>query len=322
MEDQNMNSDEENKSSGDKEFVEKREDASKNMETAVTDSPSEIIDTSSAEIAVAAEVTPVTSEQTDTPAGLSQPNLQPTSDATVPTVERPPREPINIKIIYNKKKYDHFIDINCTILELKCDIEKLTGVPVATQKVMYKGSTQDTQTLKQLKVSKSANKFMVIGSTMDDLLKVATPDIKAANSSGAGTATATSKEPLCKQTVHKKVLDKHGKPEDVAVGIKGAALPLPNTPLSGMYNKYGGKTRLTFKLDSDELWIGTKERTQKIKMPSIKDIVSQPIEGHEDYHIMGIQLGSTEASKYWIYWVPAQYINAIKDTALGKWGEF
>ena len=58
--------------------------------------------------------------------------------------------------------------------------------------------------------------------------------------------------------VHKKVLDKHGKPEDIAVGMKGTALPLPSAPLSGMYNKYGGKTRLTFKLDSDELWIGTK----------------------------------------------------------------
>lgn len=35
-------------------------------------------------------------------------------------------------------------------------------------------------------------------------------------------------------------------------------MPLPQTPVSGMYNKHGGKTRLTFKLDQDELWIGTK----------------------------------------------------------------
>jgi len=57
---------------------------------------------------------------------------------------------------------------------------------------------------------------------------------------------------------HKKVLDKHGKPDDVPPGIKDTRHPLPQTPLSGMYNKYGGKTRLTFKLDTDELWIGTK----------------------------------------------------------------
>lgn len=38
-----------------------------------------------------------------------------------------PAEPIDIKIIYNKKKYDHTADLNNTILELKADIEKLTG---------------------------------------------------------------------------------------------------------------------------------------------------------------------------------------------------
>lgn len=48
----------------------------------------------------------------------------------------------------------------------------------------------------------------------------------------------------------------------------------------------GGKVRLTFKLELDQLWIGTKERTEKIPMTSIKNIVSEPIEGHSQYHIM------------------------------------
>ncbi|KAF6041426.1 UBFD1 [Bugula neritina] len=56
---------------------------------------------------------------------------------------------------------------------------------------------------------------------------------------------------------HKKVLDKHGKPEDIASGIKGSSVPLPPTPLSGMYNKDGGKTQHTLKLDQDELRIST-----------------------------------------------------------------
>lgn len=33
---------------------------------------------------------------------------------------------------------------------------------------------------------------------------------------------------------------------------------LPTVPLSGMFNKSGGKVRLTFKLEQDQLWIGTK----------------------------------------------------------------
>jgi hypothetical protein len=57
---------------------------------------------------------------------------------------------------------------------------------------------------------------------------------------------------------HKTVLDKHGKPDDVMPGIKNANDPLPSVPISGMYNKAGGKVRLTFKLDNDQLWIGTK----------------------------------------------------------------
>ncbi|XP_076366850.1 ubiquitin domain-containing protein UBFD1-like isoform X4 [Tachypleus tridentatus] len=130
-----------------------------------------------------------------------------------------------------------------------------------------------------------------------------------------------TKEPLCRQKIHKKVIDK-GVPDDCMPGIKNAKESLPPFPLSGMVNKSGGKVRLTFKLEVDQLWIGTKERTEKVGMNSIKNVISEPIEGHEEYHIMGLQLGPTEASRYWIYWVPAQYVDAIKDAVLGKWQYF
>ena len=58
--------------------------------------------------------------------------------------------------------------------------------------------------------------------------------------------------------VHKAVLEKYGKPEDAIPGVKNMREPLPSIPLSGMYNKSGGKVRLTFKLEQDQLWIGTK----------------------------------------------------------------
>lgn len=51
-------------------------------------------------------------------------------------------------------------------------------------------------------------------------------------------------------------------------------------------NKHGGKVRLTFKLENDQLWLSTKERTEKLPMGSIKNIISEPIEEHEEYHIM------------------------------------
>lgn len=54
------------------------------------------------------------------------------------------------------------------------------------------------------------------------------------------------------------MLDKYGKPDDIIPGIKNHREALPAMPLSGMYNKAGGKVRLTFKLEADQLWIGTK----------------------------------------------------------------
>ena len=65
---------------------------------------------------------------------------------------------------------------------------------------------------------------------------------------------------------HKTVLEKHGKPDDVIPGIKNRKDPLPSVPLSGMYNKSGGKVRLTFKLEQDQLWIGTKGNTGCVRV--------------------------------------------------------
>ena len=93
---------------------------------------------------------------------------------------------------------------------------------------------------------------------------------------------------------------------------------LPPTPLSGMIKQDGGPVRLTFKLETDELWIGTKERTHKLPMNSIKRVHSEPITDQEEYSIVGIQTGPTVKSTIWVYWVPSQYIDAIKDTILGS----
>uniref|UniRef100_A0A3P8NTP3 Ubiquitin-like domain-containing protein n=1 Tax=Astatotilapia calliptera TaxID=8154 RepID=A0A3P8NTP3_ASTCA len=253
------------------------------------------------------------------------------------------KETVDLKIIWNKNKYDLKIPVDSTGAKLKESIHSLTGLPPAMQKVMYKGLLPEDKTLREIKITNGA-KIMVVGSTINDVLAVNTPkeviqqEVKAEEN---------KKEPLCRQKQHRKVLDK-GKPDDIMPAIKGTKERLPTVPLSGMYNKSGGKVRLTFKLEQDQLWIGTKgkiianllllaalhhkdadnlnfssaERTEKVPMGSIKNIVSEPIEGHEDYHMMAFQLGPTEASQYWVYWVPAQFVDAIKDTVLGKWQYF
>ncbi|KAG7205439.1 hypothetical protein KM043_007431 [Ampulex compressa] len=238
-------------------------------------------------------------------------------DTAATTSQDPPRESIDFKVIYNKQKINVNFALDGTVGELKAHLQNIISVPQVMQKVMIKGLAKDDQTLRNLGVTKGA-KVMIVGSKLHDVLALSKPTKQDLTDESA---SATSKEPLSQQKIHRKILDR-GIPEDVMPGILDSQEPLPEFPLAGMLNKSGGKVRLTFKLEQDQLWIGTKERTDKISMNSIKGVLSEPIHDHPEYHIMGIQLGTTEASRYWIYWVPAQYISAIKDAILGKWCYF
>ncbi|RZF43143.1 hypothetical protein LSTR_LSTR012563 [Laodelphax striatellus] len=224
-------------------------------------------------------------------------------------------ELVDLTIIYNKIKFEIKFCLDENVGQLKKHLQNVINVPHSLQKVMIKGLAKDERSLRELGVVKGA-KIMVVGSKLEDVIAVSVPDPQEAADDKAS-AVAT-KEPFCKQKIHRKVLDK-GVPEDAMPGIINTKEALPPFPLSGMLNKAGGKVRLTFKLELDQLWIGTKERTDKIPMNSIKSIVSEPIQDFEEYHIMGLQLGTTEASRYWVYWVPAQYVESIKEAVLGTW---
>ncbi|CAG9088602.1 unnamed protein product [Plutella xylostella] len=226
-------------------------------------------------------------------------------------------EQVEFVVVFNKARLDVSFAHDATILELKAHLERICGVPQSAQKLIIKGMARDDASLRAAGVVKGS-KVMLVGSKTEDILAVKSAPIEAMKEKESGTS---SKEPLSMQKNHRKVLDK-GIPPDAMPGIKGVKEPLPPVPLSGMLNKHGGKVRLTFKPEQDQLWLGTKERTEKLAMTSIKSITSEPIKDHEEYHIMGLQLGPTEASRYWVYWVPAQYIEAIKDAVLGVWQFF
>ncbi|XP_074598146.1 ubiquitin domain-containing protein UBFD1-like [Brevipalpus obovatus] len=222
-------------------------------------------------------------------------------------------EQIDFTIIFNKERLKVKFPSSSTIGSLKEHIQTLTGLPSGMQKLVYKGKLSDQQTLKESCIN-DQSKVMVVGSTLNDVLLInasSAGDLKAEEK-----ATPVTKEPLCRQKIHRKIIEK-GLPPDAMPAWKNGRAPLPSEPLYGMLNKSGGKVRLTFKLEADQLWLGTKERTEKIGMNSIRAVLSEPIEGHEEYHVMALQLGTTEASRYWIYWVPAQYVEAIKETILG-----
>uniref|UniRef100_A0A8D8RU30 Ubiquitin domain-containing protein UBFD1 n=1 Tax=Cacopsylla melanoneura TaxID=428564 RepID=A0A8D8RU30_9HEMI len=266
---------------------------------------------------IAAEITPApTTEPTpvESKASENKASIEKSSAEHVEKKEEASSDDkiISFTVIYSKQKCDVKISENSTVLQLKTHLEPIIGVPQGLQKIMFKGLAKNGQTLKSLGITNNT-KVMVVGSKLNDVLNLAT--VPSAEEQQALQEVKVNKEPWCRQKMHRTVLDK-GLPDDVMPGILNTKEPLPPCPLSGMLNKAGGKLRITFRLELDELWLGTKERTEKIRMSSIKSVLSEPIEGQEQYHIMALQLGTTEASRYWIYYVPAQYVDSIKHIIL------
>eukprot|EP00727_Mastigamoeba_balamuthi_P006437 m51a1_g2413 hypothetical protein (103) ;mRNA; r:797358-797666 len=95
-------------------------------------------------------------------------------------------------------------------------------------------------------------------------------------------------------------------------GIKGRnETAVPPVPLKCV-NGRGERVRVTFKLFTQELWLATAASTDRVPFSSIRAVVAEPIRGKEEYSIVALQLGSTEASRYFLYWVPSQFVRVIK----------
>eukprot|EP01089_Gocevia_fonbrunei_P022137 TRINITY_DN8828_c0_g1_i1.p1 TRINITY_DN8828_c0_g1~~TRINITY_DN8828_c0_g1_i1.p1 ORF type:complete len:214 (+),score=36.05 TRINITY_DN8828_c0_g1_i1:23-643(+) len=201
-------------------------------------------------------------------------------------------------------------DLDDSILNLKKHIETLTDVPVALQKLMFKGLIKnESDTLRKVGIKEGA-KLMMIGSTIKEVIDVnIAPDPAKIQEE-----QAKPREPLCDQPKHKKIIDK-GPPDSAIKGFKDKHEPLPKYPLAGILNNRGMSVRLTFKEWTQELWISSSASTQKIPYKSIRSVTSEPIKGHEEYHIVTLQLGPT--ASYYLYFVPAQFTKDINNSIMG-----
>ncbi|CAF3831437.1 unnamed protein product [Adineta steineri] len=212
--------------------------------------------------------------------------------------------PITLNIRYKTQTFSIECDLYDTLGHLKDKIDKLTDVEPQVQKLVNKSITSvkrdDTTTiLKDLNLT-DGQTLLLVGATRSEVST--TSGIQSTASSNKDSTDdyasgTTKKEPLCKQTKHEKIL-KNGKPENVQVGIRNLNEELPLS-IEGLYmsmlNQSGKKARLTFKLELDELWINTAETTKKIPMTQIRNVVDEPIEGHDGYSIVGFQTGTTES---------------------------
>jgi len=221
-----------------------------------------------------------------------------------------------VKFSLNFKKQNHAVEfgLNQSLSELRQHIALITGVAPGLQKLMFKGMLkEDEKTLKELNFKDSC-KLMLIGSTINDVMATAAPPVEKKEKE----EEEAQKESLSDKMPHKKIVEK-GPPEDAVPGKQGKHEPLPNASITGIYNNIGVKVRLTFKMWSQELWIQSASSTQKLPFSTIRAVTSEPINGRDEYHIVTLQLGASDKSKYYLYFVPCQYVRGIKAALTGDY---
>ncbi|KAH3744841.1 hypothetical protein Pelo_13762 [Pelomyxa schiedti] len=239
-----------------------------------------------------------------------------TTTSTTTAAKEPPGPLITVTVIFKKQNFEIQVPDNAPVNELKRIIGEKTGVTPELQKLMLRGSIVKDSTAKISSPPtniKNGAKFMLIGSAIEDVCKalVAPTPGQVATMEAAQSAA----EPLCTKPQHKKILDK-GLPDNAEPGFNNKHEPLPSTPLVGVLNHRGEKVRLTCKVYSQELWIATASHTERLPFGSIHTVTFEPIIGHEGYCLVQLHLGKEEASRYNLYWLPAQYSRALRDTIL------
>jgi hypothetical protein len=246
------------------------------------------------------------------PAG-SEDSLQPASGETGAVAEDSEIE-TTIRVVHGKQT--HHIDLRATdtVGCIKSELERRTNVPAQNQKLMLKKRQlkDDTEVFCAAYKLLPKDKLMLIGTPLADLaMAVVVPTNVSAP---ALDEVVKPKENIQEMTKHKKIIEK-GPPDGAIVGNAVSTEPLPEGGLTNIYNNMGTLARVTFK--DQEICISTKERTEKYPYTSIGNIQSEPVEDRKGYHIVSLQMGKNDNSRYYIYYVPAQFVEAIKQTILG-----
>lgn len=226
-------------------------------------------------------------------------------------------EDLSFRVTHRKEVLQVTLPASATVMDLHHKLQELTGIPQEMQKIMFKGGLKDTtKTLAESGI-KNGVKMMLMGSKPEAVQALAAAGKAASIAPLVEQVQAQAeKVPMCQEAHHKKVLDK-GKPADAEEGLPGTRAALPES-LKGLLSGSGSKVRLVFKPMAGEFTIATAERTQKLPLGSFPDATSDPITDHPGYRILGVQMGKTEQSIRYFYWVPEQYVDAIRQALTGR----
>lgn len=229
---------------------------------------------------------------------------------------------VSFKVSYLKKMFDVSMPETAQVSDLKRRLTELCGVDAKLQKVMFKGVLKDDVTLREAKVAKGS-KLMMLATVVASAEALAAT--KAASTTGAAAAASSGPtlvvfEPMEKQVRHAKILAK-GKPDDALPGHAVRQDALPSSGITGLYSHRGVKVRLTFKTFEQTLVVSSSENTQRIGYGAIREIKAEKMRDNEGYSIVNLVMGSgtvADSANYFLYWVPTNFVNAIKDEILGK----
>ncbi|KAJ3213346.1 hypothetical protein HDU67_002976 [Dinochytrium kinnereticum] len=221
---------------------------------------------------------------------------------------------IEFKVSYQKAVHDIKLSSDALVSDIKESIFNALSIAQSLQKLLYRGAVlKDQMTLQEAKIT-NGSKITLIATQPKDILDITIAKSQPVISAAAKEAPAK----LLDATEHKKILAS-GPPPDAEIGLPHVKSSIPPLGIVGLRNHQNVKTRVSLLLDTQELQIATSERTRKFPFSSVQGIVSEiiPDAEHENYYAVALQLGPTVKSRYWLYWVPAQYKTALEDAILG-----
>jgi len=226
---------------------------------------------------------------------------------------------ILVIVNFSKKNYKFKLSPHDTIAQLRNKIHEQTTVPPSFQKLIIKGKIiQDDQTTLMHNKIKNKTKLLLIGSTIENVINVSSQGLFSVPKKTDKKSTDTDeveKVYLSEMKEHQKIIKK-GVPESAEKGEADKSIPVPKS-IKGMYTSQGEEIRFTFKNDIQQLWIASKDKTEKMSYLQIKDVVYEQIHNNKGYCIVGLQIGNTPNSKLWYYFLPTQYVKSLKYTLLG-----
>jgi len=222
------------------------------------------------------------------------------------------RQQISFSVKFGNQVYSIVMDASATLQSLRDELHRLTGILPACQKITYKGIMKDDAlTLKELKVVNGA-KLMMLGSKIEDVMATTVLAEKVIDPVKSDLKEDTIEINPNEDKEHMKHLEE--RPSDSSGALPGINEPVPPMGIKGLRNKMGTSIRLSLK--GNDVLLSSNSSTTKVPFGAISEVKTWPIKGHDNYNIVCLVCGK---NKYWIYWVPCQYIRNLKIAILG-WG--